>query len=440
MVEQVKFHAYSQPVRQLVELYEGGRLKLNPSFQRNGVWRPKQRTYLMRSIFQGYPIPSIFIYRHVDEDTGHVVFEVIDGKQRIESLLMYMGIKPGKFGVPVQLPEWESPRELKWQQLLKLKKQSLLEEYQLQTIEVEGGLSDIIELFVRINSTGNALTRQEIRNANFYKIEFLKASKKLATKYETYFQHTGVLGAQQILRMKHIELISELIYSANLGGVGNKKRVLDVAMRSDGLKGVKLRKAVEATTRGLNRLRTMFPDLNRSIRFSKLSDFYSLAVLVQTFEAKGLILSDKKRNGLAWDMLTAFSAGVDNLALAAKKLELKPLSPRDELLRQYLYTVREGSDSEPNRQKRHNILEGLLLPLFEKKDEQRLFSPEQRRILWNTAEERVCAECGCELDWTDFHADHIKPYCLGGKTILDNAAILCATHNIAKGKKFRTAA
>jgi hypothetical protein len=437
MVEQVKFHAHSQPVRQLVELFRGGRLKLDPSFQRNGVWKPKQRTHLMRSIFQGYPIPSIFIYRHVDEETGQTVFEVIDGKQRIESLLMYMGYKQGRFAAPIQLPEWESPRELNWQQIRKLKKPSLLEEYQLQIIEVEGGLSDIIELFVRINSTGNALTLQEIRNANFYKSQFLQASKKLATKFEAYLQHAGVLGAQQILRMKHIELMSELIYSANLGGVGNKKRVLDAAMRSDSLKGLKLKKAVVVATKGLNRLRTMFPDLSKSIRFSKVSDFYSLAVLIQTFEAKGLILNDKKKNGLAWELLTAFAAGVDELALASKKLELKTLSPRDELLRQYLSAVREASDSEPNRQKRHSILEGLLQPLFEKKDEQRLFSSEQRRILWNTAEERVCAVCGCELDWNDFHADHIKPHCLGGMTTLDNAAILCATHNLAKGKKFR---
>jgi hypothetical protein len=437
MVEQVKFHSQSLPVRQLVELFQGGRLKLDPSFQRNGVWKPKQRMYLMQSIFQGYPIPSIFIYRHVDDETGQAVFEVIDGKQRIESLLMYMGYKQGRFAAPIQLPEWEIPRELNWHQIRKLKKPSLLEEYQLHIIEVEGGLSDIIQLFVRINSTGNALTLQEIRNAHFYKSQFLQASKKVATKFEAYLQRAGVLGAQQILRMKHIELMSELIYSANLGGVGNKKRVLDAAMRSDSLKGLKLKKAVVAATKGLNRLRMMFPDLSKSIRFSKVSDFYSLAVLIQTFEAKGLILNNKKKNGLAWELLTAFAVGVDQLALASKKLELKTLSPRDELLRQYLSAVREASDSESNRLKRHSILEGLLQPLFGKKDEQRLFSSEQRRILWNTADERVCAECGCELNWNDFHADHIKPHCLGGMTTLDNAAILCATHNLAKGKKFR---
>lgn len=207
-------------------------------------------------------------------------------------------------------------------------------------------------------------------------------------------------------------------------------------MRNDALTGARLLKATQLATTGLNRLRKMFPDLSRSVRFHKLSDFYSLAVLLQTFEARGLVLNDKRRNRLAWDVLVAVSAGVDQLASASKKLELRALSPRDELLRQYLNAVREGSDSEANRRKRHDILCGLLEPLFEKKDEQRLFSPEQRRILWNTADERVCAECGCELTWGDFHADHVKPFSLGGRSSLDNAAMLCAKHNIAKGKKF----
>jgi hypothetical protein len=428
MNEPVKYHSYSQPVRQIIQLYKEHRLKLDPSFQRNGVWKDKQRVHLMASIFQGYPIPSIFVYRHEDEDTGQIIFEVIDGKQRIESLLMYTGQKKGIFAAPVQFPDWDSPRDLSWNQLRKMKKQSILEEYQVQTIEVTGDLSDIIELFVRINSTGNALTPQEIRNANFYRSEFLKAAKKAASKYESYLRQAGIVGIQQIRRMKHIELMSELIFSANLGGVGNKKRVVDSAMRSGSLKGVKLVKALAHTVSSLNRLKTMFPGISRSIRFSKLSDFYSLAVLIQTFEERGLVLTDKKKN--------AFSAGVDELALASKKLQLKTLSPRDELLRQYLSAVREGSDSETNRRKRHNILEGLLLPLFETKDQHRLFSPEQRRILWNTADERVCDVCGCTLSWEDFHADHIKPHSSGGQTSLSNAALLCVEHNLKKGKKY----
>jgi hypothetical protein len=436
-MEAIQYKSHSQSVRQIFNLFTDGRLNLQPTFQRSGVWLKRQRTHLLESIFQGYPIPAIFLYRRADETSGQVVFEVVDGKQRIESLLMYAGHLRGRFAVPIQVEESGLPQDLTWQQLRKQKIQGRLEEYQVQTIEVSGGLSDIVELFVRINSTGNALTRQEIRNAHFYKSEFLKTSKRLASRYEGYLQSIGVIGGQQARRMKHIELMSELIYSASVGGVGNKKRVLDMAMRADSLKGAKLAKAAQSTATGLNRLRRMFPDLSRSVRFHKLSDFYSLAVLVQTFEAKGLVLEDKTRNRLAWELLTAVSTGVDELSRASKNLEIKTLSPREELLRQYLGAVREGSDSESNRRKRHEILSGLLEPIFEKKDDQRLFSSEQRRILWNTAHERVCADCGCELKWNDFQADHIKPYTLGGKTALENAALLCARHNASKGKRFR---
>jgi 5-methylcytosine-specific restriction endonuclease McrA len=184
----------------------------------------------------------------------------------------------------------------------------------------------------------------------------------------------------------------------------------------------------------------MFPDLSRSVRLHKISDFYSLVVLIQSLDREGFILNDKARNRLAWEILVALSNGVDELSLRSKKLDFKTLSPREVLFRQYLETVREGSDSEGNRRKRHDLLWALMQALLERKDADRLFSPEQRRILWNTADERVCAECGCALSWRDFHADHIKPFSLGGKTSLDNAALLCVRHNLTKGNRSRKAA
>src|SRR5207244_1372512 len=126
--------------------------------------------------------------KHIDEDTGTMMVEVIDGKQRLETLFMYMTVMRGKFAVPLQLPNSDRSQAVDWPLLRKSKQQSRIEEYLLQVIQVEADLSDIIELFVRINSTGNALTRQEIRNAHFYRSEFLKTAKRLATRYETYLQ------------------------------------------------------------------------------------------------------------------------------------------------------------------------------------------------------------------------------------------------------------
>src|ERR1035438_9347674 len=141
--------------------------------------------------------------------------------------------------------------------------------------------------------------------------------------------------------MKHIELASELTYSAHAGDVANKKRVLDDVMDTDALEGQPLQKAVLKSVSALNRLRRMFPDTNRSVRFHKISDFYTLAVLIQTFEAEGLVLTDRRRNKLAWDILVAFGTGVDQVAEALRTLQIKKLEPGQDLCRDYLQTVQQ---------------------------------------------------------------------------------------------------
>jgi 5-methylcytosine-specific restriction endonuclease McrA len=106
-----------------------------------------------------------------------------------------------------------------------------------------------------------------------------------------------------------------------------------------------------------------------------------------------------------------------------------------ELFREYLLTVREGTDEINHRRKREQILRRLLETLFERKDSARLFSAEQRRILWNTTEARKCITCKKSLTWEDFTIDHINPHSKGGRTALDNAALMCRKHNSAKGNR-----
>ncbi|MEK6371106.1 MAG: HNH endonuclease signature motif containing protein [Acidobacteriota bacterium] len=70
-------------------------------------------------------------------------------------------------------------------------------------------------------------------------------------------------------------------------------------------------------------------------------------------------------------------------------------------------------------------------------DGKRLFTPEQRRILWKTAESRSCRPCRRARGLDDFTADHIKPYSKGGRTELLNAAIFFQSCNAAKGNRSR---
>ena len=52
------------------------------------------RSYLIESVFMNFPLPSVFLYKRQDED-GRLIYDVIDGKQRLESLFMFMGL--GRF-------------------------------------------------------------------------------------------------------------------------------------------------------------------------------------------------------------------------------------------------------------------------------------------------------------------------------------------------------
>lgn len=232
--------------------------------------------------------------------------------------------------------------------------------------------------------------------------------------------------------MKHIELICELMVSIYQGDVINKKSALDRMMNDKSLTSNQAKNVGLRLIRTLNRIKKMFPNLYQT-RFKQISDFYSLAVLIHKFETENLILTDKKRNKIAWDLLVAFSNGVDQARILQK--EIKGVPKRLESCREYLLTVLQGTDEISQRKKREKILRGLLESIFKRKDKDRLFSPEQRRILWNSTKERRCAKCGGIVTWSDFTVDHIKPFSKGGKTKLGNAAIMHRRCNSSKGNR-----
>ena len=81
------------------------------------------------------------------------------------------------------------------------------------------------------------------------------------------------------------------------------------------------------------------------------------------------------------DLLVAFSNKVDEVGERRRKLE--NVKPELELYRHYLQTVLQATDEYNQRKTRENILRGILSSLFIRKDSQRGFSAEQRRIMWN---------------------------------------------------------
>jgi hypothetical protein len=146
---------------------------LIPDYQRGYVWSMEQASKLIESFLIGLPIPQIFLY--VDEDNKLIV---IDGQQRITSIVYYFG---GLFGgeqdgsrrvFRLAGLSHKSPYHNKSFDELDASTQRKLKGAPLRAINIkqlrpEGENSSVYEIFERLNTGGTPLKSQEIRNAVF---------------------------------------------------------------------------------------------------------------------------------------------------------------------------------------------------------------------------------------------------------------------------------
>lgn len=207
MSEQLSVEYGTKTILELRGLQEQGYLNLKPGFQRKSVWKMSDRRKLIQSILDGYPVPSIFLYRR--EENGIPVYDVLDGKQRLETIFMFLRVRPFSrdwFNIKFRFEEDENWIWCDWRSLEKRERTSKILTYKIQVAEVNGELSDIVDLFVRINSTGKALTSSEKRHAKFYTSPFLKEAEKLARRNQEFFMKQQIVSQSGIDRMKDIEL------------------------------------------------------------------------------------------------------------------------------------------------------------------------------------------------------------------------------------------
>ncbi len=425
----------SKDVQDFLALYNEGRLNLEPGFQRKSVWSVNDRKKLILSLLENYPIPSIFLYKTTDEDGRHK-YDVLDGKQRLESILMFFGagtkFRTCKYEIVAKIEENEEIKVWNWNTLKKAKHEHRLTGYKIQTVEVSGELGDIIDLFVRINSTGKTLTSQEKRHAKFYHSAFLKKASQLGARYEGFLVDNNIVTKSQVDRMKHVELISELLASLHQQQLLNKKTTLDkiIGGQTINIKSLDICKA--EFVRVINVVMKVFPNLYTT-RLANSAEFYSLFMLIWKFDKEKMILSNKSRNLQAQKLLEWLSNGVDDLRIQISKA--KGAKQDQQLFASYLFTTRGDSDSITTRKRREEVLTQLFAGIFEKKDENRGFSIEQRRFIWNSTATKSCTNCKEKLTWENFTIDHITPHALGGKSSVDNATLMCRSCNSRKGAR-----
>jgi hypothetical protein len=91
-VEPVSAQAHTWKIEEFIGLAREQELNLAPSYQRGDVWLTGARQMLIESILRGIPLPSVILL--MPSDAQDQQYEVVDGKQRLTSILRFVGKHP----------------------------------------------------------------------------------------------------------------------------------------------------------------------------------------------------------------------------------------------------------------------------------------------------------------------------------------------------------
>ena len=199
------------------DVNQKGNLDMSPSYQRNAVWTTRQKSYLVDSILNGYPIPEIYIQEEVD-DEGHSKFIIVDGQQRLRAVLEFLDNK-------FSLNKDDSPsfNGAFFSDLPSdVKRIFCRSNFIVRTIP-EMPENEIRNIFKRLNLNVVSLNAQEIRRAA-YSGGLIKFVSKLSAN--PFWGNMHIFSANDVKRLRDEQFISELSLLA-IEGITNKKDRLD---------------------------------------------------------------------------------------------------------------------------------------------------------------------------------------------------------------------
>lgn len=126
----------------------GGKLNIRPAYQREFVYKDKQRDAVIRSVRSGFPLNTMYWVKNSDG-----TYELLDGQQRSISICQYLN---GDFSY-----------QFKYFKGLTQEERDQINNYELQVYICEGTDKEKLEWFRTINVAGEELTDQELLNINY---------------------------------------------------------------------------------------------------------------------------------------------------------------------------------------------------------------------------------------------------------------------------------
>lgn len=150
-----------QGLLSISQLVQNGAIDVSPKFQRRDRWPVDKQALLIESFFSNIPVPPVYLA----EDSAAIgSYAVIDGKQRLTAISLFFADRLPLKGL-VRLPELNGMKFSDLPQNL----QNLISMKNLRVTTLLRQSNDELkhEVFLRLNTGGEVLNQQEIRNVAY---------------------------------------------------------------------------------------------------------------------------------------------------------------------------------------------------------------------------------------------------------------------------------
>lgn len=364
---QIKLHEI--PIREIVSNYldsgdagvvgYGGKLNIRPAYQREFIYDVKQRDAVMDTILKGFPLNVMYWCKNNDDE-----YEILDGQQRTVSFSSfcaneYMITYNGRLKTFQSMSEDEKNKIL---------------DYKCMIYICEGTDSEKLDWFRVINTAGEKLYEQELRNACYTGRWLTDAKIRFSKNSCPAYQMANKLMNGVSIRQDYLETALRWI----IDSLGIKTIEEYMLMHQQDYNAIEL---WNYFTNVINWVKAIFPKYRKEMK------------------------------GIEWGILyNKFHTNIYD-----------PIKIEEEVSMLY-------KDDEVENKK------GIYYYIFTREEKNlnlRTFSDSQKAILYER-QNGICPKCNHHFDISEMQGDHILAWSRGGKTELSNGQMLCRKCNGAK--------
>lgn len=205
----------------LVSQLERKEIVINKDYQREaGVWPDSARSYFIDTILEGYPFPKVYLYQVFNEKSKRPIKEIVDGQQRITTILDFMDNK-------LRLTSGSKNYAGMKYEDLDQEKQQQFQSYLIETsLILSASRSELLEMFRRINAYTAPLSPAEKRHS-MYQGKFKWFIVEQADDYGYIFEKFNILTAKQLARMGDAEFIADMVVALEKGIVAKTSKNIE---------------------------------------------------------------------------------------------------------------------------------------------------------------------------------------------------------------------